>query len=283
MGLLYLNTLYLHLERFLSMEPTMFFYSSPDWTNYTPFEFLLQLKAPTGSLNVLEGEGEVRVIQLQYATSPLTQFYINVYRYFILGQHRCSAPGASHVFLHSEEIQWNVLTLSIWRCNFHKSLCHERANKDKFNCPSCHTLRWVDGFTISNRAQINKQENIPPWNKSFFYHPRLGNLKKMKDFLSFILHLTNGLYKANPLNSLCCLHRWKLLYVFIACSLVDEPDLCLLYYAFSRVDVLNAASFAQYCTNKWNPSKTWKIKWILIRQHFQSFCAKSFPTKREKY
>ena len=40
------------------------FKSRPNW-------FLWQWKATTGSLSCLEGEGEVRGIQLQHATSPL--------------------------------------------------------------------------------------------------------------------------------------------------------------------------------------------------------------------
>ena len=52
-------------------------YSSPNWTNLTPFEFLWQLKATTDSLSCLEGKGEVRGVPLQHDTSPLdvTRFY----------------------------------------------------------------------------------------------------------------------------------------------------------------------------------------------------------------
>ena len=46
-------------------------WSSPDWTNSTPFEFVWQLKATTGSPSCLEGEGEVRGVQLPHDNSPL--------------------------------------------------------------------------------------------------------------------------------------------------------------------------------------------------------------------
>ena len=68
-GPLYLNKLYLHQEQVLSMEAAMFFKVAQ--TGQTPFELLWQLKATTGSPSCLDGEGEVRGIQLQHAVSPL--------------------------------------------------------------------------------------------------------------------------------------------------------------------------------------------------------------------
>ena len=77
MSPLHLNTLYLHQERVLSTEAAMFFTLAQ--TGQTkPVEFLWQLKATPGSLSCLEGEGELRGIQLQNATSHLdvTKLYI---------------------------------------------------------------------------------------------------------------------------------------------------------------------------------------------------------------
>ena len=47
------------------------FYSNPNRTHLTLFEFLRQQITTIGSLSCLEGEGEVRGNQLQHATSPL--------------------------------------------------------------------------------------------------------------------------------------------------------------------------------------------------------------------
>ena len=71
MGPLYLNTVYLHLKWILSPGAAMFFTVMLTGQTKQPFEFLGQLKATTGSLSCLEGEGELRGIQLQHATSPL--------------------------------------------------------------------------------------------------------------------------------------------------------------------------------------------------------------------
>ena len=73
MGPLYLNTLYLHQELVLSLEAAMFFTVVQTGQS----GFFMATEGSTGSLSCLEGKGEVRVIQLQHATSPLdvTKFY----------------------------------------------------------------------------------------------------------------------------------------------------------------------------------------------------------------
>ena len=69
MAPLYLNTLYLHQERVLSMEATIFVTVAQ--TGQTKHLWVVMtLKATTGSVSCLEWEGEMRGIQLQHAPSP---------------------------------------------------------------------------------------------------------------------------------------------------------------------------------------------------------------------
>ena len=68
MGSLYLKTLYLHQEWVLSTDV---FFTVAQTGQTKHIWVFMTTEAPTGSLSCLEGEGEVRGVQLQLATLPL--------------------------------------------------------------------------------------------------------------------------------------------------------------------------------------------------------------------
>ena len=76
------------------------------------FEFSWQLKSTTASLSCLEGEGEVRGIQLQHATSPLdvTKYTVNLFT-------DISANTKSYILNMAQSHN-----LSIWLCSNSMSL-----------------------------------------------------------------------------------------------------------------------------------------------------------------
>ena len=76
MGRLYLNTLYLHQEQVLPTDAAMFFTEAK--TGQTKDLLSFYEKSTTGYFSCLGGDGEVRGIPLQHATSALdvTKSYI---------------------------------------------------------------------------------------------------------------------------------------------------------------------------------------------------------------